>query len=102
MKTLPLNRRPNGKATVLCQDKEVSVHSSCAFCAYCAGIRVNRRVTPNPYAQALHGSKGGLSLDQQLMEGLMQFNTVIEDANATDIECSDDAGCGFVTLTRRR
>ncbi|HJK77593.1 hypothetical protein [Methanocorpusculum vombati] len=102
MKTLPLNRKPNGKATVLCQDKEVSVHSSCVFCAHCAGIRVNRRVTPNPYAQAFRGSKGGLPLDQQLMEGMMLFNTVIEDANATDIECSDDAGCGFVTLTRRR
>lgn len=41
-------------------------------------------------------------MDQQLMEGMMLFNTVIEDANATDIECDDDAGCGFATLSRRR
>lgn len=102
MKTLPLNREQNGKATVICNEKEVSVHSNCVFCAHCTGIRVNRRITPNPYAQALRGSKGGLPLDQQLMEGMMLFNTIIEDKNATDIECSDDKGRGFITLTRRR
>jgi hypothetical protein len=102
MKTLPLNRKQNGKTTVMCQNKEISVHSNCVFCAHCTGIRINRRVTPNPYAQAHRGSKGGLSMDQQLMEGMMLFNTAIEDINATDIECSDDAGYGFATLSRRR
>ncbi|MDU9375495.1 hypothetical protein McpSp1_00690 [Methanocorpusculaceae archaeon Sp1] len=102
MKTLPLNKKENGKATVVCQGKEVSVHSTCVFCAHCAGIRVNRRVTPNPYAQSLRGSKGGLPMDQHLMEGMMMFNTVIEDKSSTDIECADDAGTGFATLSRRR
>jgi hypothetical protein len=41
-------------------------------------------------------------MDQQLMEGMMLFNSIIEDANATDIECSDGADSGFVTLSRRR
>jgi hypothetical protein len=41
-------------------------------------------------------------MDQQLMEGMMLFNTAIEDVNATDIECSDDDGYGFATLSRRR
>lgn len=86
----------------MCGDTEVSVHTTCIFCAHCAGIRVNRRVTPSPYAQALRGSKGGMGLDEQLMEGMMMFNTVIEDKNATDIECADDAGCGFTQISRRR
>ncbi len=102
MKSLPLERKPSGKSTVMCGDKEVSVHSTCVFCANCAGIRVNRRVTPNPYAQAMRGSKGGLSLDEQLMDGMVLFNTVIEDKNATDIECSDDTGSGYQPLSRRR
>jgi hypothetical protein len=41
-------------------------------------------------------------MDQQLMEGMMLFNTAIDDVNATDIECSDDAEYGFATLSRRR
>lgn len=102
MKSLPLDRKPSGKATVICCGKEVSVHSTCIFCSKCAGIRTNRRVTPNPYAVALRGSKGGMSYDEQLMEAMIMFNTVIEDKNSTDIECSDDEGCGYVPLTRRR
>jgi len=47
-------------------------------------------------------SKGGFSLDEQLMDGMIMFNTVIEDKNATDIECSDDAGSGYQTISRRR
>ena len=101
MKSLPLERKPSGKATVVCGDKEVSVHSTCVFCEKCAGIRVNRRVTPNPYAQAIRGSKGGMSLDDQLMEGMALFNTVIEDKNATNIECTDDAGLGYMPISRR-
>lgn len=102
MKSLPFDRKPNGKVTVMCSGKETSVHTTCVFCAHCAGIRVNRRVTPNPYAQALRGSKGGLALDEQLMEGMVMFNTAVEDKNATDIECADDAGCGYVPISRRR
>lgn len=33
---------------------------------------------------------------------MILFNTAVEDKNATDIECSDDAGEGFVTISRRR
>lgn len=102
MKSLPLNKKPSGKATVMCGEKEVSVHSVCIFCAHCAGIRVNRRVTPNPYAQALKGSKGGLTYDEYLMEGMMMFNTVVEDAGSTDIECADDEGAGFTAISKRR
>ncbi|HJJ30098.1 MAG TPA: hypothetical protein O0W87_03775 [Methanocorpusculum sp.] len=50
----------------------------------------------------MRDSKGGLSLDEQLMDGMIMFNTVIEDKNATDLECSDDAGSGFVPMSRRR
>lgn len=86
----------------MCGDKEVSVHSTCVFCAHCGGIRVNRRVTPSPYAQVFRSSKGGLPMDEQLMEGMMMFNAVVEDPSATDIECTDDAGVGFTTISRRR
>ncbi|MDO5844564.1 MAG: hypothetical protein Q4Q53_05420 [Methanocorpusculum sp.] len=102
MKSLPLDRKQSGKATVICCGKEVSVHSTCVFCSKCAGIRVNRRVTPNPYAQTLRGSKGGMTYDESLMESMAMFNTVIEDKNATDIECADDEGTGYLPLTRRR
>jgi hypothetical protein len=102
MKSIPFDRKPSGKVTVTCCGKEISVHSTCVFCAHCAGVRVSRRVTPNPYAQALRGSKGGLSLDEQLMEGMVMFNTVVEDKNATDIECDDDACTGYIPLSRRR
>lgn len=102
MKSLPFDRKPSGKVTVLCNGKEVSVHSTCVFCSKCAGIRVNRRVSPNPYAQTLKGSKGGMTYDEQLMESMTLFNTVVEDRNATDIECSDDDGTGYIPLTRRR
>lgn len=102
MKSLPFDRKPSGKVTVMCQGKEVSVHSTCVFCAHCAGIRVNRRVNPNPYAQALRNSKGGYSLDQQLMEGMVMFNIAVEDPNSTDIECSDDKDQGYIPLSRRR
>lgn len=86
----------------MCCGKEVSVHTTCVFCEHCAGIRVNRRVTPNPYAQALRNSRGGLALDDELMMGMVMFNTAVEDKAATDIECSDDAGEGYVTVSRRR
>lgn len=102
MKSLPFDRKPSGKVTVMCQGKEVSVHSTCVFCTHCAGIRVNRRVTPNPYAQALRNSKGGYSLDQQLMEGMVMFNISVEDPTSTDIECSDDNNQGYIPLSRRR
>ncbi|MDO5847151.1 MAG: hypothetical protein Q4Q20_02480 [Methanocorpusculum sp.] len=102
MKSLSFDRKPNGKVTVMCNGKEVSVHTTCVFCEHCAGIRVNRRVAPNPYAQALRNSKGGMGLDEELMTGMVLFNTAVEDKNATDIECSDDEGTGFVTVSRRR
>jgi len=102
MKTLPFDRRPNGKVFVQCGDKAVSVHTTCIFCAHCMGIRVNRRVNPNPYAQALRNSKGGFGLDEELMNGMVMFNTIVEDTNATDLECDDDACCGFEKITKRR
>ncbi len=102
MKSLPFNRKPNGKVTVMCCGKEVSVHTTCVFCEHCAGIRVNRRVTPNPYAQVLRKSQGGMGLDEELMGGMVMFNTAVEEQNATGIECCDDAGEGFITISRRR
>lgn len=102
MKSLPFDRKPSGKITVMCAGKEVSVHTTCVFCAKCAGIRVNRRISANPYAQAMRGSKGGMAYDEQLMTGMAMFNTVCEDKNATDIECADDDGTGFVALSLRR
>ncbi|HJJ42153.1 MAG TPA: hypothetical protein O0W90_02405 [Methanocorpusculum sp.] len=96
-----MTRKPSGKCTVMCAGKEVSVHTTCVFCAKCGGIRVNKRVTPNPYAQALRSGKGGLSMDQQLIEGMEMFNTVVDDVNATDIECDDRDDLGYLPLTRR-
>ena len=47
-------------------------------------------------------SKGGYSLDQQLMEGMVMFNIAVEDPTSTDIECSDDNNQGYIPLSRRR
>ena len=101
MKSLPLTKKSNGKVTVICQNTEISVHSTCVFCQHCNGIRVNKRVSPNPYATTLRNSRGGLGMDQQLMEGLMLFNTIVSDNNATDIECDDDNNTGFTKISLR-
>jgi hypothetical protein len=94
MKTLPISRdEKKSKALVECATGEVSVHTKCAYCMHCYGIRMGPRVYPSPQDQALQAIRQGRAQDEALMEAALQFNTLVRDGEA--IECNDDAGEGY-------
>lgn len=100
MKTLEFHRDAGkDKVTVACAQGEVSVHSHCAYCRHCAGVRVGKRVLPSPQHQVMKGSSGGTGFDENLLNAAMMFNSLVRDGDS--IECSDDAGTGFVSMYRR-
>ncbi|WP_235855629.1 hypothetical protein [Methanofollis fontis] len=76
------------------------MHSHCAYCRHCAGVRVGKRVLPPPQQQAMKGARGGMGIDEELLNAAMMFNSLVRDGDA--IECSDDAGTGFSSMYRRR
>jgi hypothetical protein len=97
MKNLPLFRNPpSDKVTVQCADGEVSVHSHCASCSHCAGIRVGKRSIPSPVLQSYKEVRRGTGPDDALMNAAMMFNTLVRDGDA--IECDDDGNGGFSSL----
>ncbi|MBO4354778.1 MAG: hypothetical protein IK060_04115 [Methanomicrobium sp.] len=97
MKTLELIRDPvKDKVTVKCADKEVSVYSRCAYCKFCNGVKVGKRVFPTPQKEKLAGIKRGNTPDEELMNAAMMFNTLIRDGSA--ILCEDDAGAGYTSM----
>ena len=101
MKTLPLIREEGSdQVTVECADGSVSVHTKCAYCVHCEGVRVGRRVMPAPLKQALKDLRKGTTPDEALFSAAMMFNTLIRDGSA--IECSDDANEGFRSLYSSR
>jgi len=97
MKHLPLLRNPpSDKVTAQCADGEVSVHSHCAYCTHCTGVRVGKRVIPSPILQSYKEVRRGTGPDEALMNAAMMFNTLIRDGD--DIECDDDGNEGFSSL----
>ncbi len=100
MKTLPFHRE-EGKDRVLveCADGMVEVHSRCAYCSHCVGVRVGKRQMPAPQRQALQGVIRGSAPDENLMNAAIMFNTLVRDGAA--IECDDDSDLGYHSLYRR-
>ncbi len=97
MKTLPFERdEKKNRVLVSCADGDVSVYSHCAYCRYCKGVWVGKRLTPTPQQQALNDIRKGSATDDNLMNAAMLFNTLIRDGLA--IECEDDANKGFAGM----
>ena len=97
MKTLPFERdEKKNQVLVSCADGDVSVYSHCAYCRYCKGVWVGKRLTPTPQQQALNDIRKGSATDDNLMNAAMLFNTLIRDGLA--IECEDDANKGFAGM----
>jgi hypothetical protein len=100
MKTLLFRREGRrDQVTVDCADGPISVHSKCAYCIHCQGIRVSQRVIPSPIAQAFQNIRKGSSPDENLMNAALMFNTLIRDGEA--VECDDDANKGFESRFHR-
>jgi hypothetical protein len=97
MKTLPFERDDKkNRVLVSCADGTVSVYSHCAYCRYCKGVWVGKRLTPTPQQQALNDMRKGSAGDENLMNAAMMFNTLIRDGSA--IECDDEANKGFAGM----
>ena len=97
MKLLVLNRdEEKQKVTVKCAGKDVSVYSRCAYCKFCEGVQVGKRVIATPQKEKMTGIKKGRTPDEELMNAAMMFNTLIRDG--TDIICGDDDGQGFTSM----
>ncbi|MDO8842015.1 MAG: hypothetical protein Q7J09_11330 [Methanocalculus sp.] len=99
MKTLPFIRGPNDRITVQCATGEVPVHTRCAYCRHCHGIRVQKRLTPSPITQAYQKIQRGQASDQELLNAGLMFNTLVADARAEAIECGDEKGEGYCRIT---
>ena len=97
MKTLEFVRdEKKSRVTVACADGMVSVYSKCAYCRYCSGVVVGKRVSPAPQKEALNAMRKGTGSDDSLMTAAMMFNTLVRDGNA--IACDDDANAGYLKL----
>jgi len=94
MKTLQFHRdEKKNRVTVSCADGDISVYSHCAYCRYCHGIWVGKRLVTSPQTQALSELKKGAAGDDSLMNAAMMFNTLIRDGSSLD--CGDDENQGF-------
>jgi hypothetical protein len=83
---------------VECAGRLVSVSSYCAFCSHCRGLDIGeRRVDPPLDAVAGQIAPGG-SVDDALMNAVMQFNSLANDARA--IACDDEENTGFMSRFR--
>jgi len=100
MKILAFHRQEDSldRVKVECADGMVEVHSHCAYCRYCAGVRVRKRTVPNPLLESAQRLSRGQGADEDLMNALMMFNTLVRDGEA--IQCEDDEGAGFRSLYR--
>ncbi|MDD3407327.1 MAG: hypothetical protein PHP13_04515 [Methanomicrobium sp.] len=97
MKTLALNRDTvKDKVTVKCAEKDVSVYSRCAYCKYCEGVLVGKRVIQTPQKEKMSGIKKGREPDDALLNAAMMFNTLIRDGSA--IICGNDDDSGFASM----
>ena len=94
MKTLAMNKESGAdKASVDCAGTERSVHRFCGYCRHCTGVRVGRRLIPNPQGRVVEEIRRGTAPDENLMQAMMMFNTYVRDGSA--VECDDDEGEGY-------
>ncbi len=94
MKTLAMKKDSGSdKASVDCAGTERSVHRFCGYCRHCTGIRVGRRLIPNPQGRAAEEIRRGTAPDENLMQAAMMFNAYVRDGSA--VECDDDADEGY-------
>lgn len=101
MKTLPFQREEKKERVMVeCADGMVSVHTRCAYCRHCVGVRVRNRVIPAPQKQALQDVRRGVGMDEVLLNAAMMFNSLVRDGSA--LECDDDTNEGFRSLFDRR
>jgi len=84
---------------VECAGSMVSVSSHCAFCRHCRGVIVRETRYDPPQDAAIQRLSPGGSGDDTLMQAVMQFNSLVRDAQA--IECDDDEDTGFASRFRR-
>ena len=97
MKTLEFIRTEGSdKVKVDCSGNEVSVHSHCAYCKHCHGVKVGKRVMEPPQKKALNSLTRGMGMDEDLLNAVVMFNTFVRDGTA--IVCDDEEGEGFRSM----
>lgn len=83
MKTLEFHRDDaKDQVMVTCADGEVSVYTHCGYCKHCAGVRVGKRMIPTPQRQVLSSGRGGVGIDENLLNAAIMFNTLVRDGTA--------------------
>jgi hypothetical protein len=101
MKSLPILRdSASDTVQVECALGKLAVHTRCAFCIHCKGIKVGARVMPSPYDTISGQIKTGVMPPEALMEAAMQFNTLVRDG--TELACDDDSGAGYTSRFRSK
>jgi hypothetical protein len=101
MKSLPILRDLEAdKVQVECAAGKLSVHTRCAFCTHCKGVKVGARIMPSPYETISGQIRTGAMPPEALMEAAMQFNTLIRDG--TEIACGDDDNSGYTPRFRSK
>ena len=101
MKSLPFLRdSATDKVEVECASGKLAVHTRCAFCTHCKGVKVGARIMPSPYETISSQIRTGVMPPEALMEAAMQFNTLVRDG--TELACDDDAGAGYTLRFKSR
>lgn len=101
MKSLPILRETGSeKVQVECASGKVAVHTRCALCIHCKGVKVGARIMPSPYDTISGQIRVGAMPPEALMEAALQFNTLIRDG--TELACEDDAGAGYTPRFRSK
>ncbi|MFH0967127.1 MAG: hypothetical protein V1862_05540 [Methanobacteriota archaeon] len=88
------------KVQVECAAGKLAVHTKCAFCIHCKGVKVGARIMPSPYDTISSQIRTGAMPPEALMEAALQFNTLVRDG--TEIACDDEAGVGYTPRFRTK
>jgi hypothetical protein len=101
MKSREIHRDKKGShLNVECAGRLVSVSSYCAFCCHCRGLDIGEKIVAPPLdAVSGRATTGGLADDDALMQAVMQFNSLADEAYA--VACDDDEDFGFRSRFRR-
>jgi hypothetical protein len=101
MKSLPILRdSASDKVQVECAAGKLAVHTRCAYCIHCKGVKIGARVMPSPYDTMSSKIRSGAMPPEALMEAALQFNTLVRDGS--DIACDDDANAGYTPRFRSK
>jgi hypothetical protein len=101
MKSLQILRETEtDKVQVECAAGKLPVHTRCAICIHCKGIKVGSRIMPSPYDTISAQIRTGAMPPEAMMEAALQFNTLVRDG--TEIACDDDAGVGYTPRFRSK